>query len=294
MRDPSHEFERLTRLNEEFGKIRTLLETYLKGIGTPEPIEAIRRRIFAPLEQREIDIHVDPQLALVRYVQRRVDQIGHGLETGNGQVPESEVWRSEAVRRRIAEIRRLEDRTAKRQYIRKHLEELPACLRTPENVLLLDFNYTATARSYAVMPRTQHIHIHGALHDPENPILFGYGDELDDNYRIMEERNDNRYLEYAKSTGYLRTDNYRRLLEFAGSGYFQICIMGHSCGNSDRTLLHTLFEHKNCVSIKPFFHLKPDRTDNYSDIIRNISRSFRDKQALRARVVNRTYCEPLS
>lgn len=292
-REPEHEIERLMQLNDDFAKLQQLLETYLAGIRKAQPIEAIRQKLFAPLEARDIDLRVDPQLALVRFVQRRIDQIGHGLETGIWQVPQSEAWESEEVRRWVADIRTREDRTAKRQYIRKNLGAMPACLRTPERVLLLDFNYTPTAHAYADAPGAQHIHIHGELDNKQNPVLFGYGDELDDNYRIMEERNDNRYLEYIKSTGYHRTANYRRLLEFAESGYYQIFVMGHSCGNSDRTLLHTLFEHKNCISIKPFYHLRPDGTDNYGDIVRNLSRNFRDKQALRVRVVNRTYCEPL-
>ena len=75
---------------------------------------------------------------------------------------------------------------------------------------------------------------------------------------------------------------------------FQIIIMGHSCGNSDRTLLNTLFEHKNCVSIKPYFYVKEDGTDNYLDIIQNISRNFTDMKLMRDRVVNKTYCEPLT
>jgi hypothetical protein len=69
--------------------------------------------------------------------------------------------------------------------------------------------------------------------------------------------------------------------------------MGHSCGNSDRTLLNTLFEHKNCVSIKPFYYKKEDGTDNYTEIVQNISRNFVDKKALRDRVVNKIFCQPL-
>ena len=77
------------------------------------------------------------------------------------------------------------------------------------------------------------------------------------------------------------------------SAPYQVCIMGHSCGNSDRTLLNTLFEHKNCLSIKPYYYIKEDGTDNYLDIIQNISRNFTDMKLMRDRVVNKTYCEPL-
>ena len=70
--------------------------------------------------------------------------------------------------------------------------------------------------------------------------------------------------------------------------------MGHSCGNSDRTLLNTLFEHKNCVSIKPYNYQKDDGSDNYLEIAQNICRNFTDMKLMRDRVVNKMFCEPLS
>ena len=78
-----------------------------------------------------------------------------------------------------------------------------------------------------------------------------------------------------------------------GADYYQIYIMGHSCGNSDRTLLNTLFEHKNCVSIKPYYYQKTDGTDNYMEIVQNICRNFTDMKLMRDRVVNKTFCKPL-
>lgn len=92
----------------------------------------------------------------------------------------------------------------------------------------------------------------------------------------------------------METDNYKRLLEFVNNDEYQIFIFGHSCGNSDRTLLNTLFEHENCVSIKPFYYLKEDGTDNYSDMVRNISRNFNNKAIMRDKVVNKKDCEPLA
>ena len=83
------------------------------------------------------------------------------------------------------------------------------------------------------------------------------------------------------------------MLNFIESDTFQVIILGHSCGNSDRTLLNTLFEHRNCVSIKPYYYVKEDGTDNYLDIIQNISRNFTDMKMMRDRVVNKTFCETI-
>jgi len=72
---------------------------------------------------------------------------------------------------------------------------------------------------------------------------------------------------------------------------------------SRREYLNTLFEHENCVSIKPYYYYyyyyyyryKDKATgeikDNYSDIVRNISRSFTDKKSMRDKVVNKTYTD---
>ena len=180
----------------------------------------------------------------------------------------------------------------------------------PQNVLLLNFNYTNTEFSYSkyedykkskflnYLPflHIDTIHIHGELKNENNPIIFGYGDELADEYKEIEKLYDKDYFKNVKSIKYTKTKNYRELLNFIGSDYYQIYILGHSCGNSDRTLLNTLFEHENCVSIKPFFYEKEEngkKTDDYEDIIINMSRNFNDKKAFREKVANRTYCRPL-
>ena len=164
----------------------------------------------------------------------------------------------------------------------------------PEKILLVNFNYTNIADQY--VPEDQEIasvnHIHGTLEEPES-MIFGYGDELDKRYMELSDMDDNRYMKNIKSHRYLEKSKYRELLQFANSDKFQIYIMGHACGNSDRTLLNTLFEHDNCVSIKPFFY-QYGSNDNYNDIIQNISRHFPNRQKFRDRVVNKTYCEPLS
>lgn len=165
-------------------------------------------------------------------------------------------------------------------------------------VVLLNFNYTKIADEYIENKNDGFsvIHIHGKL-DDEGSVIFGYGDELDKKYKEIEELNDNEYLEKVKSVKYLERDNYRKMQAFIESEPFQVYVMGHSCGNSDRTLLNTIFEHENCVSIKPFYYAYKDKEgndrDNYTEIVRNITRNFNDKQLLRERVVNKTYCKPL-
>lgn len=167
---------------------------------------------------------------------------------------------------------------------------------SPDKILLLNFNYTKTAELYCPKDKRTEFsinQIHGEVAKPES-VIFGYGDEMDEKYKELVNKNNNLLLGNIKSIKYLETDNYRKMLEFIESDSYQVCIMGHSCGNSDRTLLNTLFEHRNCVSVKPYYHKKEDGTDNYLDLVQNISRNFNDMKLMRDRVVNKVYCEPLT
>lgn len=172
--------------------------------------------------------------------------------------------------------------------------KIPIGLLLPDNMMMLNFNYTSIADSYLPFAERFSVnHIHGELSKPES-VVFGYGDEIDENYKKILDKNDNEYLNNIKSIKYLESPNYRNLRDFIESDTYQVFIMGHSCGNSDRTLLNTLFEHKNCVSIKPFYYIRKDGTDNYMELVQNISRNFTDMKLMRDRVVNKTFCEPYS
>lgn len=161
----------------------------------------------------------------------------------------------------------------------------------PVRIMLLSFNYTATAKMYGNFNLDFNF-IHGDLEHPET-IIFGYGDELDKDYQDILDRNDNELLKNVKSVKYLETRHYKDMLEFLMAAPYQVMIMGHSCGNSDRTLLNTVFEHENCVSIKPFYHKWEDGSDNYLELVQNISRNFTNMKLFRDRVVNKEQCKTM-
>jgi hypothetical protein len=158
---------------------------------------------------------------------------------------------------------------------------------------VLTFNYTTTEELYEKSKDFNITHIHGELNKVDNPLIFGYGDELDDSYSAIEKLRDNKFLDNMKSINYSKTKNYKHILSIIESGLFQVYIFGHSCGNSDRTLLNTIFEHDNCASIKIFYYQDSENTDKYLDTYKNISRNFNDKAKLRDRVVNWQLSEPL-
>ena len=164
-----------------------------------------------------------------------------------------------------------------------------------KQTLLLSFNYTKTVEDYNnyINENISCNYIHGRVNKSESSIIFGFGDEMDEDYKLIENINDNEFLKNFKSFQYLQNSNYSNLLSYIDSEKFQVLIMGHSCGLSDRILLNTIFEHENCNSIKVFYHERSDGSDNYTDIVQNISRHFNDKKIMRSKIVSKPFCKPM-
>lgn len=279
-------------LNNQLSALTNKLQEYLKSIEKKIDINhllinTIQRKLFSPIDPKDIAICASKQKR--DYIDQLKDS---DPESFYWKLADYEGWYKYIKHEIIANIKEIKQ---DEKVIEQNFQ-LVSSLFLPERIMFVNFNYTSIADLY--IPNRQNNqtfsvnHIHGNLTDLKS-IIFGYGDEMDKHYEELSERNDNEYLNNVKSIKYLEASNYRKLLEFVESAPYQIYIMGHSCGNSDRTLLNTLFEHENCVSIKPFYHKKEDGTDNYTDIAQNISRNFKDKKSLRDRVVNKIFCQPL-
>lgn len=289
------------KLNDELKKLKDKLVVYLTYIQTnsikPDlKIESIQKAICEPFKVD--DISIGKQREFSEFVETKWNDAKNGDNTNRKISAQNYGYRFSDVKIYEDDYMRKNDLLSHINNVKAKDRYMPSYFLLPDQILFLNFNYTSMADLY--IPKGSEFkvnHIHGELGNDKNPIIFGYGDELDEDYKKISNLNDNNYLSNIKSIRYLETDNYRKLLSFIDSAPFQIYIMGHSCGNSDRTLLNTLFEHKNCVSIKPFYHEKFDedgnRSDNYIEIIQNISRNFNDMRLMRDRVVNKTYCRPL-
>lgn len=110
-----------------------------------------------------------------------------------------------------------------------------------QNVCFLNFNYTpllSNVYNVATSSKGELIHIHGDIHQKDGDCIFGFGDELDDEYLKFEKMNNNKLFTHIKSFEYSQHENYSKMLRFIGSEVFQVHIYGHSCGLSDRTLLN--------------------------------------------------------
>lgn len=157
----------------------------------------------------------------------------------------------------------------------------------PKNIMFLNFNYTNTVlnsiRLSGFISKNHHIHIHGSINELNNPIIFGYGDDTDDEFKLLEKFGNNEILRMIKSNYYSNTQYYHNMLKFIDDIDYEIFVVGHSCGLSDRTLLKTIFEHKNCTLIKSF-HYNGNEGDFYNRM--QISRHFENKVKARERILS--------
>lgn len=160
----------------------------------------------------------------------------------------------------------------------------------PSTTLILNFNYTTTIENYlyndsllSYLGYTSDLnYIHGK---PDTEIIFGFGDEVDEKYILLERENNNEFLQHIKSFGYFKNHNYSNLIRFIESNKFEVFIWGHSCGLSDRTMLNMIFEEENCKSIKIFHHKISDTKNNYTELTQEISRHFKNKAIMRKKIV---------
>jgi hypothetical protein len=126
----------------------------------------------------------------------------------------------------------------------------------PKNSLILNFNYTSVPNKYVVAHDFEIINIHGKLSTEENPIIFGYGDEVDKNYKEIEDLNENEFFKHIKSFDYFKTNNY-----------------------------------SECISIK-IFDFREDKND-YRNKTYEISRHFTNKASMRKKIVPFPECKPM-
>ncbi len=175
------------------------------------------------------------------------------------------------------------------ELIEKEIEKMYG--ESSEEKLFVCFNYTFTLERYLKHSSFESnlIYIHGELDEPSNPVIFGYGDEMDPFYEKIENLNSNEFLKNIKSFNYFKTDNYQRVLRFIDGKDrdFTVKILGHSCGLSDRILLNTIFEHDNCRHIKIYYYQKNKIENDYFEKTQEISRHFNasSKGEMRKKIV---------
>ena len=158
----------------------------------------------------------------------------------------------------------------------------------PQKFLFLNFNYTSLLSKYLGLmefnsKNFSHNQIHGEIESNPNSIIFGYGDDSHPEYSNLENEDNDDLLKNIKSFYYPAKPHYNELIDFVENDVFEVYIIGHSLGLSDRVLLKTIFENENCKSIR-LFH-RGTQESHFKKCI-SISRHFKDKISMRRKIVD--------
>lgn len=151
-----------------------------------------------------------------------------------------------------------------------------------EKITIVNFNYTNSIHLYVrdFSNTLDLIHIHGRTDKPDS-IVFGYGDEMTDYYKQLENLDDEGVLKHFKSHYYHSNNSYAKLLYEVENHEFDVVVFGHSLGLSDRLLLNTIFENSNCKAI----HLYHSGSENHFKKRIALSRHFDNKKDFRKKLV---------
>jgi len=167
-----------------------------------------------------------------------------------------------------------------------------------ENALYLNFNYTNTLKLYDCVPENSIINIHGKIRSEYDNLVFGYGDEMDESYKGIENRDENEYLTNIKTFAYLENRNYRNLINTISTYQeFKVHLLGHSLGLSDRLLLNTIFEHKNCKEIELHYYKYWEgetQFNNFNTLVKNLSIHFNAGYKSKMRLITVPFSETVS
>jgi len=153
-----------------------------------------------------------------------------------------------------------------------------------EKIVFVNFNYTNILNYYKKNNFTEnpptYISIHGETYYP-NSIVFGYGDETTEYYKQLEDLDSENVLKHFKNHYYHSNNSYAKLLYEIDNYEFDVVILGHSLGLSDRLLLKTIFENKNCK----YIHLFHSGSENHFKKRIALSRHFDDKTEFRKKLM---------
>ncbi|MCD8454111.1 bacteriophage abortive infection AbiH family protein [Tenacibaculum finnmarkense genomovar ulcerans] len=171
-----------------------------------------------------------------------------------------------------------------------------------ENVSFINFNYTNTINCYrhsVNLNLNKNIHIHNSLSED---IIFGYGDDTDEMYQKMKASKNNNFLKYFKTFDYLKSKNYRKVLnQLAIFDKYDVLVIGHSLGGTDKTILKTILDTNSCENIELLKRSDFDtderyeelnllekeqlKADNLFELYANLARIFDSEASLREKVI---------
>lgn len=151
-------------------------------------------------------------------------------------------------------------------------------------VMFLNFNYTNSLESlqssyYKYNGKFTINHIHGSLNDLET-VIFGFGDEFDEDYIKLKSNRSKELFKNIKKFQYSQKDGYPEMKSFMGLGEYEVFIVGHSCGISDRTILNEIFSDSSCKSIRIFHFRKDNPREEFREKSTEILKYYEGKEEI--------------
>ena len=157
-----------------------------------------------------------------------------------------------------------------------------------KNITVINFNYTNTIHLYKNVFSFNCIHIHGNI---DEEIIFGYGDDTDENYLKMKYSKEKEFLRFFKTFDYLKTNYYRKALNaISVFENYDVINIGHSIELTDKTILKTILDSKKCDNIE--FLKRSDlkneieKKEKHFELHANLSRIFESEKDLREKVIS--------
>ena len=163
------------------------------------------------------------------------------------------------------------------------------------NIYLINFNYTNSVEQYLEESRknknVEINYIHGKL-DKEN-IIFGYGNDQNQVYQEIKDLEIDTFLHHFKTFKYMRDGNYMDIFQNAIDKFdeYEVLVLGHSLGATDKTLLDEIFNNDKCVKIS--FFKRRDLENNPDDLAKafdtllySAGRIVENEKKLRKKVLN--------
>jgi len=164
--------------------------------------------------------------------------------------------------------------------------------RDIQSAYVINFNYTSTVKQYITNSEKITVnHVHGSL--KEDYIIFGYGNDQNTDYQEIKDLEIDEFLRHFKTFDYLNNRNYYLIQSQALEKYdeYEVFVLGHSLGLTDKTLLSEILNSDKCKKIH-FFKRKdlkdePEKVkETFREMTYSASRIVTNEKLLRKKVVN--------
>lgn len=169
------------------------------------------------------------------------------------------------------------------------------------NIFIINFNYTKTIGNYfsefdngiTNLKSVNINYIHGNL--TQDNIVFGYGNDKHKEYQEIKDLEANEFLENFKTFAYLKNNNYNKIyndiLDNNSVDDYEVFVLGHSLGTTDKTLLEEVFNNEKCKKIRLFKRSDLNGNEDkikksFDNLVFSASRILRNEKDLRKKILN--------